>query len=537
MLSIESRDRNEPPFVLSTTHDSRWRKLKKHALPLPLNMMPGVKSPPPQGRRSAAGIAMVVVVTWAIGSLVALIVTLAAMEIDHASTAEAGRANLHALWPFWLASGSGWTSLTALWVLLARRASSGPSPRAGRVVALVVAVALLSRLAVLVAHQATLSDDIHRYVFDGRTLARGVNPYLDRPEDRLDAEERWPGERAVAALINNPQMHTIYLPTTQWVFAATGLVIPDAWSEPDLPATAFRAVFAGLDLAVIGGLLVALVRRGRSPWWAALYAWHPLALTEIAGSGHQESLGLALLVGALILGTHAPRRTWRWTGVLALATLVKPIVLPVAAFILKGQRWQAWAASVLIGGVVCLAVAGPLWLSHEGEPLANLAETTQRFRLKWAHFGSAYEPLLWTIEKLRPAWSNDRQEVLARRICLAAVAAVIVGVWWRGPADVWARSRMILLAMVLLSPAAHPWYLLWALALVPMAPSTAVWICSLTLPWGYAAWSYVSRDGMLEWGVSPWLLVAAYAPVYAALAVESGLRWRPLADRPPFSRG
>ncbi len=76
----------------------------------------------------------------------------------------------------------------------------------------------------------------------------------------------------------------------------------------------------------------------------------------------------------------------------------------------------------------------------------------------------------------------------------------------------------MLLAMVLLSPTAHPWYLLWALVLVPMVPCAAVWLASLTLTWGYAAWGFrPGDDGGPGWGVSPWLMLAAYAPVYAAL--------------------
>ncbi len=69
--------------------------------------------------------------------------------------------------------------------------------------------------------------------------------------------------------------------------------------------------------------------------------------------------------------------------------------------------------------------------------------------------------------------------------------------------------------MVLLSPSAHPWYVLWALVLLPRAPIWSVWIASLTLPWGYAV-----LGDVIDWSVPPAVMVAAYAPVYAALAVE-----------------
>jgi hypothetical protein len=193
----------------------------------------------------------------------------------------------------------------------------------------------------------------------------------------------------------------------------------------------------------------------------------------------------------------------------------------VAAFVLKGQRWHAWLLSLAVGVVVCAALATPLWLTDDAEPLKSLLDSADRFRLKWAHFGGVYEPLLWTIEQLRPGWTNDQQEVLARRIGLALVAAIVAGVWWRGPRSLWARTRWIMTAMVLLSPTAHPWYLLWALAMVPMAMGWATWLASLTLSWGYVAWAHVDAHGTPGWGVGAWVMVIAYAPIYGALAVQA----------------
>jgi hypothetical protein len=97
---------------------------------------------------------------------------------------------------------------------------------------------------------------------------------------------------------------------------------------------------------------------------------------------------------------------------------------------------------------------------------------------------------------------------------------VILGVFLRGR-DAWLDAAVIFLAMVLLSPTAHPWYLLWALALLPIARSGTVWVASLTLPWGY----WVLADPV-DWSVPVWVMVVAYLPVYAALAIELILHWR-----------
>ena len=101
-----------------------------------------------------------------------------------------------------------------------------------------------------------------------------------------------------------------------------------------------------------------------------------------------------------------------------------------------------------------------------------------------------------------------------------AALVVLVYVTRRGP---WLGAQLVLLLMVLLSPAVHPWYLLWALILAPLGRSLAVWIASLTISFGYAAWRYrVGDDGGYGWGVPPWLIAASWIPVWIALVYD----WR-----------
>ncbi len=159
-----------------------------------------------------------IVVGWAIGSLAAVAAALAVLEIDRAASLEASRANIAALWPFWLASISGWASLTAVWLGLGRT----PPAADGRpllVAGAILAIAAGARVAVIMTHDPALSDDVYRYVLDGRNTAEGINPYLLAPAEQ-------PHHRELVALVNNPTMHTVYLPTSQWVFGATALATP-----------------------------------------------------------------------------------------------------------------------------------------------------------------------------------------------------------------------------------------------------------------------------------------------------------------------
>jgi hypothetical protein len=470
--------------------------------------------------------------------LAALVVVLGQIRIDRTPTPQAGAANLAALWPYWIVSAVGWTGLTCVWISLRGRGGMALGGKATfwRTGGLILLVALLARIAVVLSHQPALSDDVYRYVLDGRNAAHGINPYMVKPADRvglgdqlylqrplavilaqggtLEDGERWPGERELLVLVNNPDQHTLYLPVSQWVFAGVGHVLVDHWTDPADGERAVRGVMVAFELGTIALLLVALRRRARSAWWVALYAWNPLALAEIAGSGHQEALGLFFLMLALVLWQWRPQQVLPWTASLALGALVKPVVLPVALLLLRGQRWWRWVVSALVGAAVCAVVSAPLLMPHDGEPLDNLTVTAERFSLKWAHFGSVYEPLLDQIERRTSDWTNDEQEVLARRICLALVGLVFLAIFFL-VRDIWAAVRMLMLALLLLSPTAHPWYALWALAVAPLAMSPGVWIASLTI-----SWSYAQLGDVVSWTDSPWVMVGAYAPIYGALILH-----------------
>ena len=73
-------------------------------------------------------------------------------------------------------------------------------------------------------------------------------------------------------------------------------------------------MFVGFELVMMALLVLALRSTKRSAWWLALYAWHPLPLTEIAASGHQDIIGIALIVAALLVYTATPVKISRSSG-------------------------------------------------------------------------------------------------------------------------------------------------------------------------------------------------------------------------------
>jgi len=479
----------------------------------------------PRSRLGQASIAFTLL------SLGAFVAAMAGLTIDRSGTLEAGQSNLRGLWWYWITSGMVWIGLTGVWWWLARhKVADEARSRFTRSVGLIVLLAVAARVIVLVSHEPSLSDDVFRYVFDGRNLAAGANPYLVHPIERTwVTDERWPGERDLVPLLAYPELPTPYLPLSQYGFGAMGMTIGENWSDPASSALVFRIGFVSCEMAILAMLALALWRTKRSPWLLALYAWHPLPIAEIAGSGHQDILGIALLVAGLVLWTIKPMATSRWTILIALSAMVKPVTIPAAAFMLRGRPWRDWLKCLAIAAVTCLVIAAPLWIigGDGGRAFENWRMTATFMGEKSAHFAGPYEVAELAMRHAfpdgrhrQPGW-NLVQEIRARKLCLAILAIAGLVILFRKGGDPWTRTAALVLASVLLAPTAQPWYLLWGFALIPLAFSATMWVYSLTITFGYVYFATGRGAALGEaWTVNPWILAWGYVPIVVTLCIE-----------------
>ncbi len=213
----------------------------------------------------------------------------------------------------WFAALAVWATLTAGWLIARQSNIDIARHREVLIVGVVLLVTLVLRLLVVSNSQPALSDDIWRYLHDGYTLANGDNPYRQSPEWAI-VEMDEAGDiplrdvrRQIVNRVNHEHLVTIYQPTSQWTFAfAASIAGSDA--TPSSAARVLRLILIGFDLVVVAGLIWLLLQAGRSPWWALLYAAHPLALIEFAHSGHQDVIGIAMLLLALGLSGLCKRK-------------------------------------------------------------------------------------------------------------------------------------------------------------------------------------------------------------------------------------
>jgi len=368
-----------------------------------------------------------------------------------------------------------------------------PSKRALDRVAIATA---LSFGAALVFAPPLLSDDLYRYLWEGRLWLEGLNPYRLAPDDPALAHLRddlW-------ANINNKPLGSIYPPLSQLIFVAAQWLGGKVWTLKVL------ALLAHV-------LSVAVVARVCTERKAALaLALNPLLLSEAALSGHFDILcGVALLIAAWALSRHR----FVQAGVAACAAVglkvVGLVVLPLFA-----RRPKVLVATGLGSALLLMPL---VWARAPGHPVSGAGQFATRWR--------GNESVFAVVDQLsRALFEPSSADLVARSVAATALLGLCALVVYRRVPPMGA-VRALVWALLLLSPQVHPWYLAWLLPLEVAAGGSAGLVWSAAVLCAYAPLDLWVADGV--WDMPPWLQIFEYSVVALALILDPG---RPSLGRP-----
>jgi hypothetical protein len=139
--------------------------------------------------------------------------------------------------------------------------------------------------------------------------------------------------------VNRPHTHTLYPPADEVTFLSAHAVAGDGMVP-------WKLSMLTLEAAAVALLLVLLSRARVSGGRVVLYAWHPIAIVEIAGSGHPDPIMLVPLLATLLLwDAHRRVAAGVALGVAALAKFVPLLAAPFLARRLGGRFLLAGAAT------------------------------------------------------------------------------------------------------------------------------------------------------------------------------------------------
>ncbi len=191
---------------------------------------------------------------------------------------------------------------------------------------------IVFRLVFLVAIP-NLSQDFYRFIWDGKLLLQGENPYLFTPEQYVNKTSeilnslRWLSGAEATKLINgmgalNASHYSNYPPINQLFFAIAALFAKNSILGS---VVVLRLIMILADVGVFYFGRKLLKNLNLNPHTIFWYFLNPFIIIELTGNLHFEGVMLFFLVWALYL---LQKRKWVWAAVL-LGVSVSVKLLPL----------------------------------------------------------------------------------------------------------------------------------------------------------------------------------------------------------------
>jgi hypothetical protein len=392
----------------------------------------------------------------------------------------------------------------------------------------VLAIGLFFRLLAFFS-EPVLEDDYYRYMWEGGLLANGYNPSAIAPVDALNAQ---PGSQLSSlAEQSGPVVHRVshkglrsnYPPIAQLAFAVSYFIAP--WN-----LLAWKLVSLLGDLAVMALLTLLLRDAGRPVLWSTLYWWNPLIVKELANSGHMDGIVVAFTLAALLMSARGRHGIALVALSLAIGTKLWPVLL--TPLLLRPLRTKPGHAMLGLGfiGVTTVLWLLPGYLGGPGETSFYLAYA-QRWSTNSALFPFIERAVTWMLE---PAGWQAWAWAASRGLLLSVLCGIAVWQSLRpvdGTRDLVTRACIVVGALVLLSPAQFPWYMIWVLPLAAFCPMWSLLTVTATTPLYYLSFFFFAQGAYHVF--TNWVVWVIWLPVWGLITLQISRSVSSRTPRPP----
>ena len=334
------------------------------------------------------------------------------------------------------------------------------------------------------------SDDVYRYMWDGKVQAAGINPYKYSPHDPgIDSLH----SALIPSSVNHPDMKSVYFPLSQWMFnLGYALGGENLWG--------YKLLLLLSQIAALG-ILALLVRQLKIPLkYLLLYALCPLVILQFGLDAHIDVVGFPLLLMGLLLYVQS-RKAFSYI-LLALSMSIKPVALLLLPILFVRETGKLEKAKIV--GVPALAI-GIQFLPYVFS--TNPFEGLMTFARHWTFNGIVFETLDFFIQ-------NNQ---ISRLVCAALLVGSLLYVIML-KRNLFETFYLSVLLLLLFSPVVHPWYIAWLTLLLPLMPRASGIFYSASA--SLTAYTIVQYKLHGVWEQAPLILAIEYFPVVILLVRE-----------------
>ncbi len=353
-----------------------------------------------------------------------------------------------------------------------------------KILFLIIAFGIIFRFTLLPTSYTT-SDDVHRYLWEGKVIANGFNPYTTSPDDSSLTHLRDENYEKVTF----KHIPAIYPPLSQVVFTLNYFVAGNG--------TKFlKILYMICELLTLIFLSKLLELKGKDPKLVLLYAWLPLPILEYFNNAHLDVIGITFLV---MFVYYFEKQKFNLASVLlALAFLSKLLAVLLLPLVIK----KLGIKKSFIFYAIFLSVSVIFYLPFT---FNNLDVLTGLFKYlsRWEFNGSVYNII-------KAAFSSGQ---IARLFCavMLSLSVLIIAIRYK---DFTRAVFAVFLCIIIFSTTLYPWYLGWIAALNILNPFYSVMSLFFTI--NFSNFTPLAP----VWKEYPVVWIIQYIPFYGLLIYD-----------------
>ena len=402
-----------------------------------------------------------------------------------------------------------WFSLFGCFYLLIKSKNISTSTLIGLVI--------LFRLIFLFAIP-NLSQDFYRFIWDGRMILKGLNPYLSIPQSFIQQ-----GIQPISEAYNlyngmgemNASHYTNYPPINQLCFLIAALFASKSVFG-SIIILRIIIILADIGILYYGKKLLQILNLPvKNIFW---YALNPFIIIEMTGNLHFEPVMLFFLICSLY---QLNQQKWTFAAILLACSisvkLIPLLFLPLFYqwFIKKEQKWFIGIQKLSLFYIITLAALIISFLPfYSSEFIKNYSDSVGLWFKKF-EFNASFYYIFREIGYLFRGWNEI--EIIGKTTPFLTITFVLIVSFFRN------NKSMIQLITALLfglcfyyftTTTVHPWYLATPLILSIFTKYRFPVIWSIVIIFSYQA--YENNP----WKENLWFVAIEYILLYGFLIYE-----------------
>ena len=285
----------------------------------------------------------------------------------------------------------------------------------------------------------TTSNDVYRYLWEGKILAAGYNPFTLAPNDT----SLIPLRDKVYSKVTFKDISAIYPPISQFVFAA-------GYGIKNNSVAALKLIYLLCELFTLLILLKLLELKKKNLNYIILYAWLPLCIMEYFINAHLDPIGIMFMI--MFIYFMEREKLILSSVVFSLAILSKLYPIILFPIVIKKLGLKKTFVFSLITAILVTTCYLPFlnWNFTAFTALGN-------YLSNWEFNGSVYNLLKYFLD----------DGYLIKIICGSAFV-ITTGIIAYKYKNFTKAAYAVFIALIIFSSTLYPWYLGWIAALNPV---------------------------------------------------------------------